>query len=107
MRDPDRDLGVVYTVFGAAWAGKTEVTEIALSTDAGGTWTKGQFLDPVQPHAWRRWTCEWLTPKEPGKYTLLARAKDARGRVQPDHHDPNHGSYVIDHPLPIEVYVGD
>jgi DMSO/TMAO reductase YedYZ molybdopterin-dependent catalytic subunit len=96
-----------YVVFGAAWAGETEVIEIALSTDGGHTWTEAEFLDPVQPHAWRRWTCDWLTPKEPGKYTLLARAKDARGRVQPDHHDPNHGSYVIDHPLPIEVYVGD
>jgi DMSO/TMAO reductase YedYZ molybdopterin-dependent catalytic subunit len=97
----------VYDVFGAAWAGETEVTEIALSTDAGRTWTKGEFQDPIQPHAWRRWSCEWLTPKEPGKYTLLARAKDARGRVQPYHHDPNNGSYVIDYPVPIEVYVGD
>jgi hypothetical protein len=25
----------VYTVFGAAWAGETEVTEIAVSTDGG------------------------------------------------------------------------
>jgi len=96
-----------YTVFGAAWAGETEVTEITLSTDGGRTWNEAKFLDTVQRHAWRRWTYEWRTPKEPGKYTLLARAKDATGRVQPDHHDPNHGSYVIDHPLPIEVYVGD
>jgi DMSO/TMAO reductase YedYZ molybdopterin-dependent catalytic subunit len=57
-----------YTVFGAAWAGETDVIEIALSTDGGHTWNEAQFLDPVQRHAWRRWTCEWITPKEPGKY---------------------------------------
>jgi DMSO/TMAO reductase YedYZ molybdopterin-dependent catalytic subunit len=96
-----------YMIFGAAWAGETGVTEITLSTDGGRTWNEGQFVDPVQRHAWRRWTYEWHTPKEPGKYTLLARAKDASGRMQPDHHDPNNGTYVIDHPLPIEVYVGD
>jgi DMSO/TMAO reductase YedYZ molybdopterin-dependent catalytic subunit len=97
----------VYTVFGAAWAGESEVTEIALSTDRGQTWVQAEFLDPVQRHAWRRWKCDWLTPKTPGKYTLLARATDARGRVQPDKHDQNHGSYVINHPLPIEVFVAD
>jgi len=49
----------------------------------------------------------WLTPNKPGKYTLLSRAKAASGRVQPDPHDPNRSSYAIEHPLPIEVYVGD
>ena len=97
----------VYQVFGAAWTGESEVTEVALSTDGGRNWIDAKFLDAVQRYAWRRWTCDWLTPKRSGKYTLLARAKDARGCAQPDHHDPNHGSYLINHPLPIEVFVGD
>jgi DMSO/TMAO reductase YedYZ molybdopterin-dependent catalytic subunit len=95
----------VCTVFGAAWAGETEVTEIAVSTDGGQSWKEAEFLDPVQRHAWRRWKFDWLTPKQPGKYTLLARAKDANGRLQPEKHDQNYGSYVITHPLPIEVFV--
>jgi DMSO/TMAO reductase YedYZ molybdopterin-dependent catalytic subunit len=97
----------VYMVFGAAWAGETDVTEIAVSTDGGRTWAEAEFLDPVRRHAWRRWKFDWLTPKEPGQYTLLARAKDASGLMQPDRHDKNHGTYVINHPLPIEVFVGD
>jgi DMSO/TMAO reductase YedYZ molybdopterin-dependent catalytic subunit len=97
----------VYTVSGAAWAGETDVTEIALSADDGHTWIEGQFLDPVHRHAWRRWECEWLTPTKPGRYTLKARATDANGNVQPDGHDPHYGSYVIDHCLPIEVFVDD
>jgi DMSO/TMAO reductase YedYZ molybdopterin-dependent catalytic subunit len=97
----------IYTVFGAAWAGETEVTEIAVSTDGGQTWADAQFLDPVQRYAWRRWKFDWLTPRKPGQYTLLARAKDANGSVQPDNHDQNYGSYVINHPLPIEIFVHD
>jgi hypothetical protein len=37
---------------------------------------------------------------------LLARATDANGNVQADAHNPNYGSYVINHPLPIDVFVG-
>ena len=95
----------VYAVSGAAWAGETAVTGIAVSTDGGQTWAEAEFLDPVQRYAWRRWKFDWLTPKRPGRYTLMARAKGADGSVQPDQHDPNYGSYVIHHPLPIEVFV--
>jgi Mo-co oxidoreductase dimerisation domain len=95
----------VHTISGAAWAGETEVIEVAVSTDGGQTWVAAEFLDPVQRHAWRRWNFDWLTPKKPGQYTLLARAKDAKGGVQPDKHDQNYGTYVINHPLPIEVFV--
>jgi hypothetical protein len=94
-----------YTVFGAAWAGETDATEIAVSTDNGQTWAETHFLDPALRHAWRRWIFDWLTPKNPGRCTLLARAKDANGTVQPDEHDWNYGSYVITHLLPIEVLV--
>src|SRR5439155_15460826 len=97
----------VCTVFGAAWAGETEVTGITVSMDGAQTWAEAEFLDPVQRYAWRRWKFDWLTPRKPGRYTLLARAKGANGSVQPDKHDPNYGSYVIYHPLPIEVFVDD
>jgi DMSO/TMAO reductase YedYZ molybdopterin-dependent catalytic subunit len=93
------------TIAGAAWSGEAEVTEVTVSTDGGTTWTTVEFVDPPHPHAWRRWKLEWRTPEEPGRYTLLARAKDARGHTQPDQHDPNYGTYVINHPLPIDVFV--
>jgi DMSO/TMAO reductase YedYZ molybdopterin-dependent catalytic subunit len=96
-----------YTVFGAAWAGEIEVTGIAVSTDGGQTWAEAEFLDPAQRYAWRRWKYDWLTPRRPGQYTLMARATDAAGRVQPDKHDPNYATYVINHPLPIEVFVDE
>jgi DMSO/TMAO reductase YedYZ molybdopterin-dependent catalytic subunit len=95
----------VCTISGAAWAGQTIVTEIAVSTDDGQTWAEAEFVDPVQRHAWRRWKFDWMVPNAPGRYTLLARARDASGAVQPDQHDERYGSYVVNHPLPIQVFV--
>jgi DMSO/TMAO reductase YedYZ molybdopterin-dependent catalytic subunit len=97
--------GRFYTIFGAAWAGDTDVTEVWVSLDGGVSWVEGRFLDPINRHAWRRWKYDWITPTQPGRYTLLARAKGADERIQPDNHDLNFGSYVIDHPLPIEVFI--
>src|SRR5205085_5047423 len=74
----------VYTISGAAWAGETEVAEVAVSTDGGQTWTEAEFVDSAQRYAWRRWKLDWLTPRKRGQYTLMARAKDANGSVQPD-----------------------
>jgi DMSO/TMAO reductase YedYZ molybdopterin-dependent catalytic subunit len=96
-----------YTIVGAAWSGESGVTEVAVSTDGGKIWSPAEFLDPPEPYAWRRWKLDWLTPAVPGPRTLLARAKDDAGNVQPDGHDPNFGTYVINHPLPIEVFVGE
>jgi DMSO/TMAO reductase YedYZ molybdopterin-dependent catalytic subunit len=95
-----------YTVFGIAWAGETEPKEISVSTDGGQTWADAEFVDPSQRYAWRRWKFDWLTPKDPGQHTLLSRVKGADGSVQPDKHDPNYGTYVINYPLPIDVFVG-
>jgi Mo-co oxidoreductase dimerisation domain len=81
----------VYTVFGAAWPGETEVTEITLSADGGQAWVQADFLDPVQWYAWRRWKYDWLTPKTPGKYTLLAWATDRQRSRPTDKHDRNTG----------------
>jgi DMSO/TMAO reductase YedYZ molybdopterin-dependent catalytic subunit len=97
----------IYTVSGAAWAGETDVIKVEVSTDGGETWQGTRFLDPAHRHAWRRWICDWRTPQRPGRYTLLARATDANGHVQPASHDPNYGNYVITYPLPIDVFVAE
>jgi len=96
-----------YTITGVSWAGEAEIAGIAVSTDGGLSWAEAEFVDAVQRYAWRRWKFDWTTPRKPGQYTLLARAQDAQGRAQPDQHDPSYGSYVIDHPLPIDVFVED
>jgi DMSO/TMAO reductase YedYZ molybdopterin-dependent catalytic subunit len=94
-----------YTILGMAWAGETEVVRISVSTDNGQSWSEGEFLDPARRHAWRRWAFEWVTPERAGPYTLMSRATAADGSVQPDKHDANYGTYVINYPLPIVVFV--
>jgi Mo-co oxidoreductase dimerisation domain len=97
--------GRPYTIFGAAWAGDTNVTEVCISLDGGASWIQGDFIDPISRHVWRRWKYDWITPARPGRYALLARATGTDQQPQPKGYDPNSGSYVIDHPLPIEVFV--
>ncbi|HZI41096.1 MAG TPA: sulfite oxidase [Gemmatimonadaceae bacterium] len=95
----------IYTITGIAWAGETDVTGVDVTTNGGQTWSEATFLDPIRRYAWRRWTFDWLTPGAPGRYVLRSRATSADGSAQPREHDPNYGNYVIDHTLPIEVFV--
>jgi DMSO/TMAO reductase YedYZ molybdopterin-dependent catalytic subunit len=96
--------GQPYRVFGAAW-GETVVAKVEVSTDDGETWQSVDFLDEAQPFVWRRWQFDWKVPGEKGIYTLKARATDAAGNVQPEHHDKRFGTYVIHHSFGIEVVV--
>jgi DMSO/TMAO reductase YedYZ molybdopterin-dependent catalytic subunit len=97
--------GQLYSVHGAAWCGEADVVTVDLTTDGGLTWAATNFLDPIEPYAWRRWSYDWKTPEQPGRYTLMSRAKNAAGESQPDKPDPRYYSYVVHHTLPIEVIV--
>ena len=92
-------------VHGAAWGGN--ITKVEISADGGKSWNAAELLpDGNHPFAWKRWQWTWQTPKTPGaKCTLMARATDASGRTQPTTRDPDRGTYMISHLLPIEVTV--
>ena len=92
-------------VHGAAWTGDGEITKVELSTDGGATWNNAKLIDKAAPNAWRLWEFEWQTPAKAGKQTLMARATDSRGRTQPSERDPDRGTYMINHLLPITVEV--
>ena len=79
--------------------------KVEISCDGGKNWTKARLLDEVSENSWRFWEFEWKTPDQPGKTTLLARATDSAGRTQPAERIADHGTYVINHWLPIEVEV--
>ena len=92
-------------VRGAAWACDAEIGKVELSTDGGATWNDATLLGESHSNAWRLWEFTWQTPSQPGKQTLMARATDSLGRTQPVLHDPDRGTYMINHLLPIEVEV--
>jgi len=92
-------------VYGAAWTSDGEITKVELSTDGGATWTDANLLGESKSNAWRLWEFNWQTPAAPEKQTLIARATDSLGRTQPVLRDPDRGTYMISHLLPIEVEV--
>jgi len=95
----------VYRVHGAAWTGDGEVTHVEVSTDGGQTWARAELLGPPVRYAWRLWEFHWRTPSHPGPCTIMARATDNRGQVQPLQRDSRRGTYAISHVQPIEVEV--
>jgi DMSO/TMAO reductase YedYZ molybdopterin-dependent catalytic subunit len=70
------------TIRGFAWAGEEAIEKVDVSTDGGSRWQAAELSQQKLPFAWRLWTVRW-TPKEPGYYTILSRATDTAGRVQP------------------------
>ena len=92
-------------VHGAAWTSDAEITRVEVTTDGGSTWNEAKLVGEAKPNAWRLWEFDWETPAKPGKRTLIARATDSNGRIQPIERDPNRGTYMINHLLPIEVEV--
>jgi DMSO/TMAO reductase YedYZ molybdopterin-dependent catalytic subunit len=93
-----------YRVHGAAWAGESEVTKVEVSTDGGKTWSEARLLGKSAPYVWRFWEHDWTTP-EGGRRVLMARATDARGRVQPMERDEDRRDSMISHVLPVTVEV--
>jgi DMSO/TMAO reductase YedYZ molybdopterin-dependent catalytic subunit len=94
-----------FRVQGAAWTGQGEITKVELSVDNGKTWSDAKLLGESKPNAWRLWEFDWTTPSTGGKATLIARATDSTGQTQPSDRDPDRGTYMINHLLPIEVEV--
>jgi len=74
-------LGAI-TIRGFAWAGEEAIERVEVSTDGGSRWRDAQLSSPKLPFAWRLWQMEWR-PADPGYYTILSRATDSKGRVQP------------------------
>ena len=92
-------------IHGAAWASDNEIVRVDVSTDGGSTWKEATLLGHSKPNAWRFWEFNCKTPTASGKQTIVARAVDSLGQTQPAHRDPDRGTYMINHLLPITVEV--
>lgn len=96
--------GAPVTLRGFAFSGAADIAKVEVSDDDGATW-KDAALDPRHdPYAWRLWSLSWL-PKSPGTATLLVRATDSRGSVQPKDAVWNQSGYLYNawHAASIEV----
>jgi DMSO/TMAO reductase YedYZ molybdopterin-dependent catalytic subunit len=70
------------TVEGWAWS-SAEVVEVALSLDGSTEWVPAELLTEGGGAAWRRFRTT-LRVEGVGRHTLRARARDAKGRAQPE-----------------------
>jgi DMSO/TMAO reductase YedYZ molybdopterin-dependent catalytic subunit len=97
-------LGAPVTLRGFAFSGAPDIAKVEVSDDGGAAW-KDAVLDPQHdPYAWRLWSLRW-EPKAPGKVSLLARATDSRGAVQPKEAVWNQSGYLYNawHEASVEV----
>jgi sulfite oxidase len=67
---------------GFAWAGEEAIEHVEVSTDGGSRWSDAELSPQKLRFAWRLWQLRWQ-PANPGYYSILSRATDSAGRVQP------------------------
>jgi DMSO/TMAO reductase YedYZ molybdopterin-dependent catalytic subunit len=70
-----------YKISGAAWGGPSTVKTIEVSID-GGPWRDAIPGERHGDFAWTLWSLDWPEVR-PGSHTLVSRAIDAHGNVQP------------------------
>ena len=97
--------GTNYRVSGAAWTAEAEIVRVEISADGGRRWAEASLGENPPSNSWRLWYYDWRVPSAPGPCSLLVRATDSRGRTQPTEHDPDRGSYMINHCLSVEVEI--
>ncbi|MCW3096181.1 MAG: sulfite oxidase [Chthonomonadaceae bacterium] len=97
-------LGKPVRIFGAAWSGEAPIAAVEVSIAGQTDWQPATLLAPEEGYAWRFWEYYW-TPPTPGRYTLLCRAIDTRGNLQPATQQADRESYVANWTVPIEIRV--
>jgi sulfite oxidase len=70
-------------IYGVAFAGKSAIKGVEVSTDGGKTWRAAQFVGPdMGRFSWR--TFVFSANLGAGTYTIASRATDAAGNTQPE-----------------------
>ncbi len=84
----------IHQITGLAWSGEGAVTKVEVSDDFGESWRPAQLGGLNHQYAWQQWTMTWRPPY-PGHHTLMARATDGTGNVQPMKSTWNELGYAI------------
>lgn len=96
--------GRPHVLHGRSWSGNGRITRVEVSFDGGATWRCARLRGPHVAPAWTRWHITW-NPRHTGPCTLLARAGDETGAVQPSRTPYNRYGYLFDavvrHPVTV------
>ncbi len=103
--DQSYPAGIV-PVRGAAYAGESGIDKVEISVDNGSTWHPARLIGPNQPYAWRHWEYLWEATAG-GEFTLMARATDTNGFLQPETAHWNVLGYgnngVLEHAITVRI----
>jgi len=96
--------GKTYEIRGFAFSGAPDVAKVEISDDDGKTWHEAELDSRHSPYSWRLWSYRWTAPAR-GRTTLVSRATDVRGAVQPRESVWNQSGYIFNgwHAAEIEV----
>jgi len=97
-------VGTKATIRGIAFSGAPDVAKVEVSENFGMTWTDAVLGKDHDPFAWRLWSFEYR-PRAAGKTTLVARATDSRGSVQPRDAVWNQSGYLYNAWPSVEIEV--
>ncbi|WP_030168824.1 sulfite oxidase [Spirillospora albida] len=93
-------VGRTTRLTGRSWSPHHPIRRVEVSVDGGATWRGAHLSGPDR--GWRRWSFPWR-PENTGPATLVARAVDATGAVQPARTTPNTFGYLfgaaVHHPV--------
>jgi len=96
--------GRVVQIHGVAWAGEADIVKVDVSTDAGASWRPAELGKEQARYAWRTWSHAWKPPRA-GEYTVMARATDSQGRVQPETAVWNPSGYLYNAIDKVKIHV--
>jgi len=91
------------SVHGTAWAGEADIAKVEISTDGGSNWTPAILGHEQARYAWRLWRHEFTAKR--GDYTILSRATDTQGRVQPETPAWNPSGYLYNAVDEVKIHV--
>jgi DMSO/TMAO reductase YedYZ molybdopterin-dependent catalytic subunit len=74
-----------YKIAGAAWGGPARIVGVEVQID-GGAWARASVDQRAGNASWVLWSAPWREPAA-GEHTLVSRAINARGDVQPTHNE--------------------
>lgn len=73
----------IHDIDGIAWTGEGKIIKVEISVDEGKTWRNAELQhEDIRPYSWVLWTYKWKV-QEKGNYTIMSRAYDSYGRIQP------------------------
>jgi DMSO/TMAO reductase YedYZ molybdopterin-dependent catalytic subunit len=79
-------------IHGVAWDSGAGIRQVEVSPDRGQSWMMATLGKDLGRYSFRTWRASF-TPRGPGSITMMTRATNAQGAVQPDSWVPNPAGY--------------